>query len=1837
MGKKFKNLKRRIASMALAAAMGLSLAAGAVPLTATQAHAADPNENGHLYIQMLDSSVVGADSSVAGKTLSNTDVYNQSLVWGNLKTDHFLELPEGLARLESFRLVAYDVHDIWNTHVDAAGNSLNTGHYNAAEKYFSYENCLTKHGLTPINVKFTVRHDFTDGGSWIDIDGSDIDGKGTGFQAGHEYVFVLPEDMNEALYGYIPNSEAQAKHNGGTKGWQLQVRWAAGTAALQIGLAGSGAWSSVGIANGFLMGDKTQPMHNEVMRGGFSFDVEDVELSNGSQGFGNMDDAVFAVFNMNGTAQGPEAYSSESVNGVSKATWMAGSPTESQLRAGATSSTGYGYVTVDSNGNKKIDGTEAETFYPAYTYDEIMGAYEDYLNDSMTTAIGAGEHAIKGTNFDRPNNWTNGAYGHGKYAPAEIGSKKSTDNSNLSDGLFKMGETDTGMPVIPCMVIHSENGTVSTKSQNALPAGNYLVLQVKAGDGYYIDENFRPVVSIGPWYRNGGRTTSNGFGNAYPYKIWQSLEATLEGGSTVVIDKNVPVAYIGANVSGVKKLSDINPRSGGDFFVSNKGQSSDTITDTGYGDFSTHYSARTTSLPNGGTYIVNVTAGKGDMDDPLGTVAENSNKNGVGPRRNPGAGMSKFVAWQAPVRAGIAIYVGDSDDVAHADKGGAGYTAEPQGDGSFEGIRFRLYNDIGEDAVRKAFNEDGTFEAGGNRHQAKAGIEGNANNPSKVLAYAPGNENSYKEYAPVREQSGSYSLYLPADELPYGQYTITQVLTGEGYGNWNGHSDPDYISKVPEVVIAKFTVTRENEIVPTYKINEPAGSTKDETAEKYIINSAMYLPQVLVSGGHTIKVEAKDASANDVKVRIQAYNISDHYVYVDKGLADTGTADGTEVRRETRKLDYQMKVLPKGTLTVEQINGIVTNWTDALVLTKTLAASDGPDDMAKDLPYGTYLFAVTAVDGDMFTPIGGVYAVDSIDGPDDVISFVVRLADKSRTPEIKTTLIDSEYRLDSIPAKDREYITDVVDLSNLQADTDYVAYGILVDKKTGEVLPGTGVAAAKVDGYVSTGGGNANAGGANLDALILRGNTFATVESRRTDEYYAWLNSLNDYAGKAGNPTLPGLVKTAMNTSADNDATTYYTRIMGVLKYMGGYEGDDGLAGTDTVELNYGPYDTRKMEGATAVGYVFLCEGSEPSADILSCKNVGELMAATDATVQALHMNLGDEEQTARVPSLDISAEASYTGTKQIDPTETVKGTIYYGNVEPGIDYEIVATLRDNFGKEITGADNKRLEVTVPFKAKDAAGSVEAVFEGLDVQKYNGQRLTVYAELRRTVSIGSVTTPYWLIAKGDSDSMGWTVTDKEPGKNQVDVVAPTVITVLGDKGGNKEVDFDGRVTLIDKVTYKTLIPGEKYESVMTLVDKAGVQLMDDAGNPLTTSAEFTASAVEQTINLEITFDGKNVQGLEIVAFNDLYHISANHKALVAQEHAPDAEAQTIHATGEQFRKYFTTVVRDDLTNTHYAVASASTKLTDSVTIRNVDPATSYVLKTEIAYAANGTIVNQFEPVFTSVKSDDDGLIKADVPITMNTNPFQGQSLVVYQTLYNEKETEVVAEHRDNRDANQTFHVPSVDTVATGANGSSKVLVPNLVEHVDTQLKTVDGQPTTNEIKSYTYELTVADQIAYANLVPGNEYLITTEVVAQNGKGSVGTVTGTYVPATSTGIMTVYADLDVTNYLGQKLVVYETITDTYSNTVVASHKDLTDADQTVQIVSKSVADNPTQDVDDPETPKDDGEGGNDGKLDNTGKDIQTGVAERYGLYFALAAILAAVAGACGFAYWKKRRG
>ena len=1803
-----KRLRQRIASIAAAAAVSLSsVTLSAFPSLTVYAAGAKTVADRHtglssggtlankLHINIVDSSAYGADRGTKGDMDSTTPWEKMTGTNGlngywddGLSERDFLYTPEGLG---TFTQRAIDIYKISATQKDTTFTTTNL-------------NSMTSSNVARIYI--------LEGDALIDFEA--IDGKSssyygdgyvlecnTGFKLEDDQYYLFVENNGETkynLYGYAAN-----RTDGANAMWQfkikgenlinqgLDVSYNATTMATNAKITGDDATTSTAI-----------PLHDEILRANFSFTVVDKDLqSYASQGSANITGSLFAVYNIS-----------------SKTNHDNGDPAH--------------YVTIDKDGNGEIDKGEEKAYYPAYSESEINAAYDNYLsylNDEAQSSYRKYSGALAGKNYDVVENRITGV----------------TDSDYVSaDGLFLLNGSNTIGPesIIPVMILKADSaGKVSTAINNkslGLPVGNYMVVQIQAGAGYYIDENFRPIISVGYW-GNGAKAASkyeglvhtydgSGYGAGLQKSSWgtgyyrEIATAHIDSKDWKTADRSY-VAYIPTS-----KTTDITKAF--DNITNSAGQ-------LGNGSVAT-YSTAYKSKTDIGSYI---------FGDALGSENGSVVRDRMAPISNTGI----FVCQNPVIRAGGYYMIADSDDILHVGDydnttAQGEYIVEPQGDGSLDGAKFELTR------VSATVNES----------------------THRMVVTEPTNNNGFwsvsqkkliKKGESIVYTVSNGRLTIPTDELPPGMYRIRQISAGEGYML---PGDEDYF-------IAYIMVTGEDEISAVFGPDQidPNGNIKLKDDNKTIvdsgivnyykpgkeINDPIYLPNELMNGGEIFSVESMTVPSG-IKVELSVFNISDHYVYTsyegDNHTGCTHAADnpceGGLVRYETYKYDYARLIAGKN-LSYAKLLEIVEGWEPCDVQTVTVGSR--PTEVEDRLPYGTYLIVVTGIkdaqDQDADYEITGDFmGVDSVDqdknGDPTDIEFSTEIEDVGMLPKIDTVFVDAQRNIDSIKIAKTVYLRDIVELSQLEAGKSYILYGVVIDKETGGLLKPGFVKAVRVTAYDSTADDNSEPtiDGRN-GALALLKDYESPIEGQVTkftefsDEYVVWLYNVQDYALAIGDNTLASYVTIAINAGNKNSSDTQYATsrfkeardlVAGRLRYLAKGVDDTMIDGAVEAYVNFDALNTLAMEGKTLVAYEYLCaDNGAINTNVNKAANTGEILAALSPELLASHRSINDEDQTVYLPTLDISAEASYTGSKTMDSSESVKANIEFGNIEPGNIYMLEVWLVDKYGATVPMVDdngNLINSVKHEFISYDTQGEYEVTFEGLDIEKYNNQRLTVYATLNRvTAEVYEGDKVYDLITKGDADSMGYKITDKEPGKNQVDVTAPTVDTVLGDNSGRKVVSFDKTVTIADTVNYKGLVVGGSYIAELTLVDEEGTMLYDDSGNALKAEYRFIATKEAMTIKIPLTFKGTMLRGMNIIAFNDLYRITDNAVALVAQEHNVLEERQTIEATGDAFRIIISTVATNPGNNTHVVAATGGSAVKDDVNIRNLEPNTQYMAKTQLADSKTGQIITQFAPVETIFETDSDGRAKFSVNFTFNALVFKGRTLSVYQTIYDVNGDEILAAHTDYTDVNQQIVVPELDTVATADDAMSKTIVPTSKEI-----------PTTNDPNGPTetkYFAVVLDTIKFVNLLPGNQYQLTTEVVAKNSGASVGSISTLFVPETSSGTTAVSIELDVTNYRGADLVVYEVLTDVYSGDEVATHRDLMDTDQTITIYGGGENETPKGDnPNDPNNPDNPGKPGE-------GTDINTGVDEKYGLFFGIGGgiLAAAIALVVVLIYRRKKNG
>ena len=358
--------------------------------------------------------------------------------------------------------------------------------------------------------------------------------------------------------------------------------------------------------------------------------------------------------------------------------------------------------------------------------------------------------------------------------------------------------------------------------------------------------------------------------------------------------------------------------------------------------------------------------------------------------------------------------------------------------------------------------------------------------------------------------------------------------------------------------------------------------------------------------------------------------------------------------------------------------------------------------------------------------------------------------------------------------------------------------------------------------------------------------------------------------------------------------------------------------------------------------------------------------------------------------------------------------------------------------------------------------------------------------------------------------------------------------------GDHKLLASNQAEIVDTVSYKGLKKGTEYELKGTLMDaETGEALKGMDGKEITATAKFTPKASSGKQKVKFKFDATLLGGHKAVVFERLYldgKIQATHED-------PEDEDQTVEFLPVEIGTTATDAADGDKT---IGVGKAVT-VDDEVSYKNLATGREYTVTGTLMDSATGeslkdadgnavTASTTFEPENT------EGKVK--VTFSVDTSTLSNKKLVVFERL--EADGNVIARHEDLTDEGQTVEVipPEIKTsAADGADGDKEV--------------TADGKAT------------IVDTVKYTGLVPGTEYeLQGTLMDAETGgalkaaDGKEITAWAKFTPQAQDGSQHVTFAFDASALGGAKTVVFEKLF--VDGTLIGSHEDPTDKDQTVEI-------------------------------------------------------------------------
>lgn len=583
---------------------------------------------------------------------------------------------------------------------------------------------------------------------------------------------------------------------------------------------------------------------------------------------------------------------------------------------------------------------------------------------------------------------------------------------------------------------------------------------------------------------------------------------------------------------------------------------------------------------------------------------------------------------------------------------------------------------------------------------------------------------------------------------------------------------------------------------------------------------------------------------------------------------------------------------------------------------------------------------------------------------------------------------------------------------------------------------------------------------------------------------------------------------------------------------------------------------TEKLQGATTVAFETI---------------------SIDGLEVITHADINDEAQTDYFPGGHTTLTDSETKDHIANADKSVKLTdvVSYTNLKPETEFTVTGTLMDRTTKKaVVDADGKEVTSTVKFTTPAAAEGEKTVSGKVEVEfKFNASGLknhTVVAFERM-----------WR-----NDLLMWQhadINDKEQ-----TVHFPEGRTTIKDKdtGNHITSEVHKDITLVDHVYYSDLLPGKEYTVNGTLMDKeTGKPFVDKDGKEVTASTTFTAPAAkegEDTVSgvVDVTFKfkgGDYLAGKTLVAFETCKYEG---KDVFVHEEINDAPQSTYVPAGH-------TNLVDNATKDHIAgitkdPITGKTKkmsLTDTVYYEN--------LKSGKTYKVTGVLMDKDTggPLFINGKKvevtkeftidpkpivdangkevkDQNGTtmmapVSGSVDLTFEfegSDELKGKTLVAFETMAYKhisagKEIDIFV-HKDLEDEAQTVHIPDGHT--------------NVVD-----------KDTKDRISKADKDVTLIDTVTYSNLLAGKEYEVTGtlmnketgEPLLVDGKKVKSTVKFT-TPTPEDGSKYVSGTVDVTfkfdgsALAGKAVVAFEDVT--YKGITVFVHADIDDVAQTVTV-------------------------------------------------------------------------
>ena len=355
-------------------------------------------------------------------------------------------------------------------------------------------------------------------------------------------------------------------------------------------------------------------------------------------------------------------------------------------------------------------------------------------------------------------------------------------------------------------------------------------------------------------------------------------------------------------------------------------------------------------------------------------------------------------------------------------------------------------------------------------------------------------------------------------------------------------------------------------------------------------------------------------------------------------------------------------------------------------------------------------------------------------------------------------------------------------------------------------------------------------------------------------------------------------------------------------------------------------------------------------------------------------------------------------------------------------------------------------------------------------------------------------------------------------------------TATDDKDGDKFIEASGDTIIKDTVKYCAK-PGMEYTIKGILMDKSTSEALSVSGKTIESEVAIEPTEACGTVEMNFEVDTTELEGKEIVVFENMYY----GEELVASHGQFDDEGQTVRVVS------LSTIAKDNADGDKFLVADQEAKIMDEI---------KYCFKKDTNFTIKGILMDKStgEPLRINGETVENSINlrsetecgQTEMTFTFDASELGGKELVVYETLY--YGDDIIVEHEDINDSNQTVTTISLGTFATNKETEEKLL-------------------------PLDEDVVVKDDIKYC-LKPGETYTAN-GVLMDKSTGDKLLIDDkpveaeiTFTPKEACGTVTMDFEFNTKDLGGVDLVVFESLY--HDDKLILEHHDLENEDETVSV-------------------------------------------------------------------------